>query len=196
MPALFFATVPLCRACIRHPDSHQGASKIPAEAKFKELQAAYQFLSEPGALRSAARGEQSSASSSGSAPGARRAGRGDARVRSQQWWSKTGAYGAASRAGYNPHQSYMRQAHWYEDVAAVRKVIEDKLYQEFYNEATKDLPPRMQPRQRPNLQHAANADWDGWQKWELMQPGWKGIKIHSECVINADTLTEVRSAWK
>eukprot|EP00971_Amphidinium_carterae_P176472 3498988-Amphidinium_carterae.1 len=31
------------------------------------------------------------------------------------------------------------------------EVIEDKLHQEFYGCATKDLPPRMQPRQLPNV---------------------------------------------
>ena len=49
-----------------HPDRHQGkGNKESAEAKFKELQAAYQMLSEPGALHRAVRGE--SASSSGAA---------------------------------------------------------------------------------------------------------------------------------
>merc|ERR1712241_930152 len=83
-----------------------------------------------------------------------------------------------------------------EDFAAVRRVIEDKLHQEFYNVPTKDLPPRMQPRQLPNLQDAAKIDWDDWKKWEWMQPGWKGIKMHSQCVINADSSAEVRSVWK
>merc|ERR1712187_24126 len=68
------------------------------------------------------------------------------------------------------------------DFAAVRKIIEDKLHQEYYNVPTKDLPPRMQPRQLPNLQDAAKIDWDDWKKWEWMQPGWKGIKMHSQCV--------------
>merc|ERR1712146_280961 len=67
-----------------------------------------------------------------------------------------------------------------EDFAAVRKIIEDKLHQEFYATATKDLPPRMQPRQLPNLQDAAKIDWDDWKKWEWMAPGWKGIKMHSQ----------------
>merc|ERR1712150_92750 len=83
-----------------------------------------------------------------------------------------------------------------EDFAAVRRVIEDKLHQEFYNVPTKDLPPRMQPRQLPNLQDAAKIDWDDWKKWEWMQPGWKGIRMHSQCVINADSSAEVRSVWK
>merc|ERR1712050_820487 len=83
-----------------------------------------------------------------------------------------------------------------EDFAAVRRIIEDKLHQEFYNTQTKDLPPRMQPRQLPNLQDAAKIDWDDWKKWEWMQPGWKGIKMHSVCVINADSSAEVRSVWK
>ena len=30
-----------------HPDRHQGTSKVAAEAKFKELQSAYQLLSGP-----------------------------------------------------------------------------------------------------------------------------------------------------
>merc|ERR1712137_217399 len=59
------------------------------------------------------------------------------------------------------------------------KIIEDKLHQEYYNVPTKDLPPRMQPRQLPNLQDAAKIDWDDWKKWEWMQPGWKGIKMLS-----------------
>merc|ERR1712151_546655 len=84
----------------------------------------------------------------------------------------------------------------FEEYAAVRKIIEDKLHQEFYNVPTKDLPPRMQPRQLPNLQDAAKIDWDDWKKWEWMQPGWKGIKMHSQCVINADSPAEVRSVWK
>merc|ERR1711879_362700 len=83
-----------------------------------------------------------------------------------------------------------------EEFAAVRKIIEDKLHQEYYNVPTKDLPPRMQPRQLPNLQDAAKIDWDDWKKWEWMQPGWKGIKMHSQCVINADSSAEVRSVWK
>uniref|UniRef100_A0A7S4VLU9 Uncharacterized protein n=1 Tax=Alexandrium monilatum TaxID=311494 RepID=A0A7S4VLU9_9DINO len=83
-----------------------------------------------------------------------------------------------------------------EDFAAVRRIIEDKLHQEFYNVPTKDLPPRMQPRQLPNLQDAAKIDWDDWKKWEWMQPGWKGIRMHSQCVINADSSAEVRSVWK
>eukprot|EP00974_Lingulodinium_polyedra_P083848 8118326-Lingulodinium_polyedra.AAC.1 len=48
----------------------------------------------------------------------------------------------------------------------------------------------MQPRQLPNLQNAAKIDWDGWEKWEWMQPGWKGIRLHSQCVINADSSAE------
>merc|ERR1712113_1360696 len=83
-----------------------------------------------------------------------------------------------------------------EDFAAVRKMIEDKLHQEFYNVPTKDLPPRMQPRQLPNLQDAARIDWDDWKSWEWLQPSWKGIKMHSQCVINADSSAEVRSVWK
>merc|ERR1712190_386195 len=83
-----------------------------------------------------------------------------------------------------------------EDFAAVRKIIEDKLHQEFYNVPTKDLPPRMQPRQLPNLQDAAKIDWDDWKEWEWMQPGWKGIKMYSQCVIQPDGSCEVRSVWK
>merc|ERR1719277_2538124 len=49
----------------------------------------------------------------------------------------------------------------------------------------------MQPRQLPNLQDAAKIDWDDWKKWEWMQPGWKGIKMHSQCVINADSSAEL-----
>lgn len=61
-----------------------------------------------------------------------------------------------------------------DDFAVVRSIIEDKLHQEFYNVPTKDLPPRMQPRQLPNLQDAMKIDWDDWKSWEWMQPGWKG----------------------
>eukprot|EP00439_Symbiodinium_sp_Y106_P020942 s312_g2.t1 len=74
--------------------------------------------------------------------------------------------------------------------------LEDKLHQEFYNVPTKDLPPRMQPRQLPNLQDAMKIDWDDWKSWEWMQPGWKGVKMHSQCVINADGSAEIRSVWK
>eukprot|EP00438_Fugacium_kawagutii_P011394 Skav219001 [mRNA] locus=scaffold169:388324:401091:+ [translate_table: standard] len=72
-----------------------------------------------------------------------------------------------------------------------------------------DLPPRMQPRQLPNLQEtgggvelhapqhdAMKIDWDDWKSWEWMQPGWKGVKMHSQCVINADGSAEIRSVWK
>merc|ERR1711920_155217 len=82
-----------------------------------------------------------------------------------------------------------------EDFAAVRRIIEDKLHQEFYATATKDLPPRMQPRQLPNLQDAAKIDWDDWKKREWMAPGWKGIKMHSQCIIMPDSSAEVRSAF-
>lgn len=44
-----------------------------------------------------------------------------------------------------------------DDFAVVRSIIEDKLHQEFYNVPTKDLPPRMQPRQLPNLQVGVDA---------------------------------------
>eukprot|EP00438_Fugacium_kawagutii_P008253 Skav212676 [mRNA] locus=scaffold1371:26952:31556:- [translate_table: standard] len=81
-------------------------------------------------------------------------------------------------------------------------IRQDKLHQEFYNVPTKDLPPRMQPRQLPNLQDAMKIDWDDWKSsgWEWMQPGWKGVvtsdrevKMHSQCVINADGSAEIRS---
>lgn len=78
-----------------------------------------------------------------------------------------------------------------DDFAVVRSIIEDKLHQEFYNVPTKDLPPRMQPRQLPNLQDAMKIDWDDWKSWEWMQPGWKGVKMHSQCVINADGSAEI-----
>ncbi|CAK0788657.1 unnamed protein product [Prorocentrum cordatum] len=84
----------------------------------------------------------------------------------------------------------------YEDFAAVRKVIEDKLHQEYYSVTTKDLPPRMQPRQGPTLQDAGKVDWDDYKSWPWMQPGWKGIKMHSQCVILPDGSAEVRSVWK
>ena len=29
-------------------------------------------------------------------------------------------------------------------------------------------------------QCALKVDWDDWKKWEWMQPGWKGIKMHSQ----------------
>mmetsp|Transcript_55984 Transcript_55984/g.133401 ORF Transcript_55984/g.133401 Transcript_55984/m.133401 type:complete len:95 (+) Transcript_55984:97-381(+) len=83
-----------------------------------------------------------------------------------------------------------------DDYSAVRKVIEDKLYQEFYGVQTKDLPPRMQPRQLPNLSQAIAIDWDDWKKWEWLKPGYKGPKMHSRCVINPDTSAEVQSVWK
>eukprot|EP00435_Cladocopium_sp_Y103_P074976 s278_g52.t2 len=83
-----------------------------------------------------------------------------------------------------------------DDFAVVRSIIEDKLHQEFYNVPTKDLPPRMQPRQLPNLQDAMKIDWDDWKSWEWMQPGWKGVKMHSQCVINGDGSAEIRSVWK
>ena len=52
---LFYVHVDACTT--RHPDRHQGNSKVAAEAKFKELQQAYQLLQQPGALSAAARGE-------------------------------------------------------------------------------------------------------------------------------------------
>ena len=108
----------------RHPDRHQGNSKIEAEAKFKELQAAYQLLSAPGALHAAARGDTSTAAYGDGMRGASGMGTTARGARQQEWYSKTGAYGAASQPGYNPHTSYTGfggpkgQAHWYEDTAA------------------------------------------------------------------------------
>ncbi|CAE7386184.1 MPK14 [Symbiodinium necroappetens] len=90
--------------------------------------------------------------------------------------------------------SYRLRSKMSDDFAVVRSIIEDKLHQEFYNVPTKDLPPRMQPRQLPNLQDAMKIDWDDWKSWEWMQPGWKGVKMHSQCVINADGSAEIRSA--
>eukprot|EP00933_Yihiella_yeosuensis_P074498 TRINITY_DN8345_c0_g1_i2.p1 TRINITY_DN8345_c0_g1~~TRINITY_DN8345_c0_g1_i2.p1 ORF type:complete len:106 (-),score=28.84 TRINITY_DN8345_c0_g1_i2:116-388(-) len=90
----------------------------------------------------------------------------------------------------------MSAADSHADFAVVRQMMEDKLHQEFYNVETKDLPPRMQPRQLPNLQDAMKIDWDDWKNWEWMQPGWKGVKMHSQCVISPDGSTEIRSVWK
>ena len=118
----------------RHPDRHQGTSKVNAEAKFKELQQAYQLLRQPGALNAAARGEPNYSSGGGgggwqpSQPGGAAA----SRVQQQQWWSKKGHYGEASQPGYNPHSAYMGfggpngQSHFYEDTAAAAKAEDHK----------------------------------------------------------------------
>lgn len=119
----------------RHPDRHQGNSKIAAEAKFKELQQAYQLLQQPGALSAAARGEPSFSGGGEGGGGWRPSqpgGGGASRMQDQEWWSKKGHYGAASQPGYNPHSSYMgfggpnNQSHWYEDTAAAAKAEDQK----------------------------------------------------------------------
>jgi len=65
---------------------------------------------------------------------------------------------------------------------------------EFYAAPVSALPQKMETK-LPNIQNAAKIDWDDWKKWEWMQPGWKGIKMHSQCVINPDSSAEVRSTW-
>eukprot|EP00929_Paragymnodinium_shiwhaense_P079497 TRINITY_DN41399_c0_g1_i1.p3 TRINITY_DN41399_c0_g1~~TRINITY_DN41399_c0_g1_i1.p3 ORF type:complete len:100 (+),score=29.76 TRINITY_DN41399_c0_g1_i1:70-369(+) len=85
----------------------------------------------------------------------------------------------------------------YADFAAVRAVMQDKLHQQYYNTANKDLPPRMQPRKLPKLEDfGPKVDWDDWKKWEWMQPGYKGPKQHCVCVIHPDQSAEIRSVWK
>merc|ERR1711957_654777 len=80
--------------------------------------------------------------------------------------------------------------------AAVRAVMEDRMHEEFCHVETKDQPPRMQPRQLARLEDTAKVDWDDWKKWEWLQPGWKGVRMHSQCVVNSDKSAEVRSVWK
>jgi curved DNA-binding protein CbpA len=110
-----------------HPDRHPGPSKPAAEAKFKELQQAYQLLSAPGALREALRGPAGGGGPSSGGPGqfhGEHARGGSQNAGQQQWWGEK--YGQASRPGYNPHGSYMGfggggaggRQHWYEDTAA------------------------------------------------------------------------------
>ena len=117
-----------------HPDRHQGINKVSAEAKFKELQQAYQMLSEPGALHRAVRGESSSTgtytgTNTGTYSGRRRgAAYQDGRYREpeerEHLWGER--FGPASRPGYNPHTGYMGfggknpngKNHFYEDTAA------------------------------------------------------------------------------
>ena len=112
-----------------HPDRHQGASKADAEAKFKELQSAYQLLKQPGALR-AAMHEQSGGMAYGAGPSthagrrARGAAYQDGRYRrpEEAMWGER--YGPASKPGYDPNTTYMgfkgkgKHGHWYEDTAA------------------------------------------------------------------------------
>merc|ERR1712007_15406 len=83
-----------------------------------------------------------------------------------------------------------------EEFAAVRAMMEDKLHQHYNGTATKDLPPRMKPRNFPKLEDVSKVDWDDWKKWDWMQPGWKGPKQHCVCVIEADNSAEIRSVWK
>jgi len=80
------------------------------------------------------------------------------------------------------------------DFAKVRESIQKKLHAEFYAAPVSALPKKMETK-LPNLQNANKIDWDDWKKWEWMEPGWKGIKMHSQCVINADSSAEVRSTW-
>ncbi|CAE7232391.1 MPK15 [Symbiodinium microadriaticum] len=68
--------------------------------------------------------------------------------------------------------SYRLRSKMSDDFAVVRSIIEDKLHQEFYNVPTKDLPPRMQPRQLPNLQDAMKIDWDDWKSWAGVDAAW------------------------
>merc|ERR1712008_161042 len=103
---------------------------------------------------------------------------------------------AASRSSSRLKPAKMSEEERIEEFAAVRKVIEDKLHREFYNVPTGDLPPRMQPRKLPHLDEAGKVEWDDWKSWEWMQSGWKGIRMHSQCVIHPDGSAEVRSVWK
>lgn len=123
-----------------HPDRHQGGSKDNAEERFKELQQAYQFLSEPGGLRAAVSGQSATSSEPGhegyrtsharrraTTSGASTAGR----AGSENWWGDEKRYGAAHRAGYNPHGAgYMGFGgkeggqHWYEDTSKAAKEVD------------------------------------------------------------------------
>ena len=118
-----------------HPDRHQGAAKVDAEAKFKEVQQAYQRLCAPGALRDAVRGSHPSAGGGGGDSSSsyytgsstythsgRRKGAAyqdgryhDAQARENLWGDR---FGPASRPGYNPHTSYMKSQMHYGDTAA------------------------------------------------------------------------------
>mmetsp|Transcript_41990 Transcript_41990/g.76285 ORF Transcript_41990/g.76285 Transcript_41990/m.76285 type:complete len:90 (+) Transcript_41990:68-337(+) len=86
-----------------------------------------------------------------------------------------------------------------DDFAAVRALVEDKLYQSYYGLSTNELPARMQPRsEAPSMDPDTKVDWDGWRKWEWLQPGYKGPKLH--IIVNVQKgdnsqATEVRSAW-
>jgi curved DNA-binding protein CbpA len=123
-----------------HPDRHQGGSKDNAEERFKELQQAYQFLSEPGGLRAAVSGQSASSSEPGhegyrTSHARRRATTSSAstagRAGSENWWGDEKRYGAAHRAGYNPHGAgYMGFGgkeggqHWYEDTSKAAKEVD------------------------------------------------------------------------
>lgn len=109
-----------------HPDGHQGGSKQAAEAKFKELQSAYELLKAPGALHEALRGDGAGPSYNGR-PGQQRARTATPQQDHADWWGKEKHYGAAHKAGYNAYGGYMGfggadgQSHWYEDTAAAAK---------------------------------------------------------------------------
>jgi len=82
---------------------------------------------------------------------------------------------------------------------AVREVIENKMFQEYYGIPTRGLPERMQPKSnRPAGavdEAISKVEWDDWKKWEWLQPGWKGPKLHVITSINADQSVEVRAGW-
>ena len=107
-----------------HPDGNQGGSKQSAEAKFKELQNAYQLLSAPGGLHEALRGDSGGPSSSGR-PGQSRTA--TPQQDAADWWGEEKHYGAAHKSGYNAYGGYMGfngaggQGHWYEDTANAAK---------------------------------------------------------------------------
>lgn len=118
-----------------HPDRHQGASKVAAEAKFKEVQAAYEMLSKPGGLRAAAMAGQQQQQHGDAPPGYASAPRGSSSRRAyydpQKEWGNRKFYGDAHRPGYNPHGAgYMgfggkdNHGHWYEDTAAAAEAMD------------------------------------------------------------------------
>mmetsp|Transcript_31004 Transcript_31004/g.70941 ORF Transcript_31004/g.70941 Transcript_31004/m.70941 type:complete len:86 (+) Transcript_31004:59-316(+) len=82
-----------------------------------------------------------------------------------------------------------------EDFGAVRAVVEDQLYQKYLGVPTNQLPARMQPRSEASMDPDRKVDWDGWRKWEWLQPGYKGQKLHVVVNVQQDNSTEVRSVW-
>eukprot|EP00450_Noctiluca_scintillans_P009232 CAMPEP_0194499938 /NCGR_PEP_ID=MMETSP0253-20130528/16082_1 /TAXON_ID=2966 /ORGANISM="Noctiluca scintillans" /LENGTH=90 /DNA_ID=CAMNT_0039341741 /DNA_START=83 /DNA_END=352 /DNA_ORIENTATION=+ len=79
--------------------------------------------------------------------------------------------------------------------AAVRAVIEDRMHQEYMSFSTRDLPARMRPRREPTFDPEKKVEWEDWKKWDWLQPGWKGPKMHIITSINEDESAEIRSAW-